>query len=903
MLIENFSEEWQLPGIWVNSILNEFPHALIVIDNLGRVLTANEEASELLSLYKTEPESTSITHILFDEEGYPFNLERLPEIGKSGITDFPLLLKSNQGQSIKLKCKLKSLKEANGEIKAWLCVLQKNDGYEKIENLEQFLSKENLQRLFFSTPQAFAIINGEGKVIIVNPAACNLVGVEEDKLIGRNVNDFILPDYQVKFHSDIDALRHGLIPELSIYEIPVTGGKTKKIKIKAIHLFDDFFVGFLNDVTELHELKDAAEEGSQYLENFFALSGEGFFIAEFVPSLSPEFFEGMPSVIQNEMAERARIVKVNDALARQYQVSQDQIIGRSILDFVKHDLNRLDGITKSLLQSGRAKYQFDLIRSNGEIFLAEGSVALVHDKLGNVTHIIGVQRDISEWQYLRKELIKSHETLHLAQQVARLGTWEMDLFTGINTRNDDWYTMLGYTPDEIGNSHESFLSRVHPEDRTRIEEQIKEYLRNGTSLHDFETEFRMLTKRGTYKWIRSRARVLRDSAEVAKRVIGVHLDVDEYHRSMEVLRLSEITYRGLIDAVSDALYIQDEDGVFLDVNQAAEQMYGYSKQELIGKTPEFLSAEGKNDLNAVMLAFEKALNGEPQRFEFWGRRADGSIFPKEVALSSGNYFGLPCVIAVAHDVTHQMARQKELNDLVNSLQEANAEKDKFFSLIAHDLKSPLSAILGITELLAEDTQKLTLGEIQRLSRSLQLSATNVYSLLENLLEWSRVRRRMIDYRPEYLNLRKVVASVIDTYATVALKKQVGLLNALNDALKVYADERLVETILRNLISNAIKFTPRGGFIKVTAYTKEEGFVLVEVKDTGIGIPDNLLDQLFSLTGKTQRKGTEGEPSTGLGLPLCKELVEIHGGKIWVENNSTKGCRFLFTLPKDEISKK
>lgn len=135
MLIENFSEEWQLPGIWVNSILNEFPHALIVIDNLGRVLTANEEASELLSLYKTEPESTSITHILFDEEGYPFNLERLPEIGKSGITDFPLLLKSNQGQSIKLKCKLKSLKEANGEIKAWLCVLQKNDGYEKIENL------------------------------------------------------------------------------------------------------------------------------------------------------------------------------------------------------------------------------------------------------------------------------------------------------------------------------------------------------------------------------------------------------------------------------------------------------------------------------------------------------------------------------------------------------------------------------------------------------------------------------------------------------------------------------------------------------------------------------------------------------------------------------------------------
>lgn len=900
---KDFLEGWHLPAKMLKSVLTEIPQPVIVADLLGNIIFINGEAYQLLGPDKMVLNSTSITNILFDEKGYPFSLEQIPEIGKSRGTSFPLLLKRHQGLSIKLKCNLISLKEVNGEIKAWLFLFQKNDGYEINKSLDQFLSKENVQSLFFLTPQAFVIINGEGKIILVNPSTCKLLGLEEDKLLGRNVSDFILSDDEDRFHHDIDALRHGITAELGIYEIPTPGGKTQKIKIKAIHLIDDLFGGFLNDVTELHELRETAEEGSHYLENFFALSDEGFFIAEFVPSLSPEFFESMPAVFHKEIAERTRIVKVNEALAQQYRISQDKIIGRSIFDFVKHNPNRLDEITKSLLQSGRAKYQFDLIRSNGEMFWAEGSVALVYDKRGNATHLIGVQRGISEWKYLRKELIKSHETLHLAQQVARLGIWEMDLSTGSITMNDHWYTMLGYAPGEIGNTHEMFLSLVHPEDRARIEEQIEEYLRNGSSLNDIETELRLLTKGGTYKWIRSRARVFRDSAESAKRVLGVLLDVDEYHRSMEVLRLSEVTYRGFIDAVSDALYIQDEEGVFLDVNQAAEQMYGYSKHEIIGKTPEFLSAEGKNDLNAVMLAFEKALDGEPQRFEFWGRRADGSIFPKEVALSPGSYFGLPCVIAVARDITHQKDRQKELNALVNSLQEANAEKDKFFSLIAHDLKSPLSAILGLTELLAEDTQKLTLGEIQRLSRSLQVSATNVYSLLENLLEWSRVRRRMIEYRPEYLNLRKVVANALDTYAMVAMKKQIGLLNALNDALKVYADTRMLETILRNLISNAIKFTPRGGFVKVTAYTKKDGFILVEVKDTGIGIPENLLDQLFSMTGKAQRKGTEGEPSTGLGLLLCKELVEIQGGKIWVENNTTKGCRFLFTLPKDEISKR
>lgn len=534
--------------------------------------------------------------------------------------------------------------------------------------------------------------------------------------------------------------------------------------------------------------------------------------------------------------------------------------------------------------------------NDGSGFIAEGSVVFVKDSQGNIVQCIGVQRDMTQTIIMQQELAETEERLRLAHEVARLGTWDMDLSSQRIIRNSTWSEMLGYQAHEIELSHQAFLDLLHSEDRPRVETELKRVLIESKA-DAFEAEFRLRTRQGRYKWIRSKARVIaRDGEGKPMRVIGVHLDVDDYHRTLEMLKISEITYRNIIDSVSDALYIQDEEGVFVDVNRAAEQMYGYKKKEIIGKTPEFLSAEGKNDMHAVALAFEKALNGEVQRFEFWGRKADGSIFPKEVVLGPGTYFGLPCVIAVARDISVQVAKEEELKRLVDNLREANAEKDKFFSLIAHDLKSPLSAMLGITELLAEESDRLTLGEIKRISRSLQTSASNVYGLLENLLEWSRIRRRVFDYEPQRVVLRNIVSRVLDTQAVAASRKMVGLLNAVNESIEVYADERMLETILRNLISNAIKFTQRGGFVKVSAHGPVDGQIVVEVKDTGIGIPEIIMDQLFLVTGNAQRRGTDGEPSTGLGLPLCKELVEIHGGKIWAENNTSKGSRFCFTLP-------
>ncbi len=872
-------------------VLDEISIAFVLVDSQGEIVLCSQEACRILDLMHSSIVGLRISDLFFYEEGQPLSIESIRGNSESKPISLKLCFKNPNGARLIINCQVKELADQLGPSTAWLILLKKRVGFE--DTLEESIL-ETLNRLFQVTPQPIAFINGEGRILKINPATCQLMGLSEDQIVGKNGGDFMSPFYKQKFMEDIHSMREGHMHDLDIYEIETPEGRKKKFKIRSLKIGQDAYAGFINDVTSLDELATAAQDSKQNLENFFALAEEGFFIAEMRPPVSKTMLESLEEDQYLKIAEQTFVTLVNAALAKHYYEVPEAMIGRPLMDFLKHQPAQLHTVLRDLFQTGKAKYELPLYRSNGEMFMAEGSLVLVYNERDDAYQLIGVQRDKTQWQQLRNALAEVNEKLRLAQEIARIGTWEMDLITGAITRNNTWYTMLGYEPGQMGPTDQDFLSLLHGDDLSRINQQIEQVLHKKLDL--FEAEFRLRTKEGNYRWVKSRAQIFKNEEGEPVRVIGAQIDIDDYYRLFEQIKLSESTFKGIIDNISDAVYIQNEDGIFLDVNRAAELMYGYRREEFVGRTPEFLSAEGKNDLQVVAKALKKALEGEPQRFKFWGKKADGSIFPKEVILNQGTYFGVPCVIAVARDITDQIKRELELRRLVEELHEVNSEKDKFFSIIAHDLKSPLSAMIGITELLAEDAEKLTLGEIKRLSRSLQASGNNVYRLLENLLEWSRIKRGLMDFNPSFLSLRTVVAHSMENFVLAASQKQIGLLNAVGESFKVFADERMLETILRNLLSNAIKFTERGGFIKITAYQKVNGFVGVEVKDTGIGIPEDLLTKIFSVTGNGQRKGTDGELSTGLGLPLCKELVEIHGGKIWAENNSSKGSRLCFTLP-------
>jgi len=232
------------------------------------------------------------------------------------------------------------------------------------------------------------------------------------------------------------------------------------------------------------------------------------------------------------------------------------------------------------------------------------------------------------------------------------------------------------------------------------------------------------------------------------------------------------------------------------------------------------------------------------------------------------------------------------------LKELNAVKDKFFSIISHDLRSPFHALLGVSEILTDESSALTIEEIRHLNSEMYKTLKNQFKLLENLLEWSRIQTGKMSYMPGKQELSFKVNEVINLLIGNALKKGIKILNDVHSGIYVNADENMVRTILHNLISNAIKFTNLRGQITIAA-TKKNNYVEIVVSDNGVGMSEDEINKLFKLDIQFTKPGTSKEPGTGLGLMLCKELIEKHGGKMRIESKVGSGSNFIFTLPTIE----
>lgn len=238
----------------------------------------------------------------------------------------------------------------------------------------------------------------------------------------------------------------------------------------------------------------------------------------------------------------------------------------------------------------------------------------------------------------------------------------------------------------------------------------------------------------------------------------------------------------------------------------------------------------------------------------------------------------------------------EIKDNEMKLIELNATKDKFFSLIAHDLRGPFNALLGFTKLLEYELPTMTQDRIQKVAVTMRKSATNLYNLLENLLAWSQMERGVNTIIPESFSVMTRIIESMATIQELAIKKGIHVKYEINNDLMVFADSNMFATIIRNLTSNAIKFTPKGGNITIGAKPMADHWVEISITDTGIGMDQDMQENLFKLEVNTSRKGTEKEESTGLGLIICKGYIEKQGGRMWLESKEGQGSTFHFSLP-------
>ena len=246
------------------------------------------------------------------------------------------------------------------------------------------------------------------------------------------------------------------------------------------------------------------------------------------------------------------------------------------------------------------------------------------------------------------------------------------------------------------------------------------------------------------------------------------------------------------------------------------------------------------------------------------------------------------------DITERKIAENKIIDLNRKLLQLNADKDRFISILGHDLKTPFSNILGLSEILTGEINSLNKEDITDIARNINKSAQITNKLLEDILMWARTQQGKIPYKPQILDFRDICIDILEILSSNANAKNITINYSAPDNINIYADIDMLKTVIRNLVSNAIKFTNNGGAININS--EQNSKTTISVSDNGIGLAPDSLTKLFDISEFLTTKGTEGETGTGLGLLLCKEFVEKHGGKIWVDSEVGKGSDFKFTLP-------
>ncbi len=394
-----------------------------------------------------------------------------------------------------------------------------------------------------------------------------------------------------------------------------------------------------------------------------------------------------------------------------------------------------------------------------------------------------------------------------------------------------------------------------------------------------------------------------------------------------------IKYNPLISVLDEGIILFNDKEQIEAVNSKAEKILGISQDKLIGATSVFRDWKviGENGtllpvaqhpevitFNTGKPVIKKVIGiNKPENKTLWLSINSKPIFNEGTEKPAGVIVSFRDInrekISGIESNSYNMSLQKkldmyltkieelknankELNESEQNLLKLNADKDKMFSILSHDLRSPFEALLGFSEMISNDFNDLSKKEIIYYAKSINNSAKHLLSLLDNLLHWSRIQSNTIEHSPENLNLIEKIKAVIDLMNGNAMKKNIYLYYDGCEKVNVWADENMLQSVLQNLISNALKFTEQGGEVRISAIIRGAD-AEVSVADTGIGMGDKELKNLFKIEKKiSSRPGTEKEKGTGLGLILCKDLIEKNSGKISVTSEEGMGTQFTFTLP-------
>ncbi|WP_045212945.1 sensor histidine kinase [Desulfonatronovibrio magnus] len=722
------------------------------------------------------------------------------------------------------------------------------------------------QELLHNAPIGIFTSTPEGRYTMVNAALAKMYGYSSPEEMMSEVTDisrqiYINPSDREKFVQDLE--KHGEVKnhecclrraDQSVFCVSRSVRAVKNSEDKTL-----FYQGFVVDITDQYQAK-------QDFKLLFNEMLNGFALHEIICD-----DQGRP--------EDYRFLAVNPAFEKMTGLKRADILGRTVLEV-------LPALEKSWIE------RYGKVALTGEPDCFE-NYSGEHGKYFRVTafspdkgRFACIFEDITTGRLARQEAREAHERLLKVLDNISLVTQVIDMQTHeILFMNQEAKRQFG---DVVGR-------------------QCWKVLQVGQSAPcSFCTNDRLLDNNGMpagiYRWEFFNEKTGRwyDCHDVAIKWVDGRLvrlenalDITDKKLAENELREQKLLLEGILENIPDIMSVKRTDLSVVKYNRAGKEFLNIQDLDVI-KGEKCYKIIGRDSSCSSCATLEAVRTGKLTAIEKYVDEL-GKYFNCRANPIIDENGRIEYVVELIRDITDRKEVEKRIIKMNKDLEIANSEKDKLFSIIAHDLRSPISGIFSSSRIIASDTGSLSPDEIRQIANEMGKSTENLLALLNDLLQWSRMSQGSMDYDPGPCDIQDLIIASLKTVKDVARHKHVEIKYDLPAGVKVMVDEPMVNSIIRNLLFNAVKFSRRGSCVFIRAI-ENGAMITVSVEDKGIGMDEDIKARVFEHDKKKRQLGTEGEKSTGLGMILCKEFLDKHGGSIWLESEPGKGTTVYFTLP-------
>lgn len=739
-----------------------------------------------------------------------------------------------------------------------------------IKNKEGAITNKKFQEIINLLDIGYFKGELQGKLLIHNTAVNKIIGIDPSiDLTGSKALQFF-SDLEVQKSYYNELTKNGYVKDF-IVEITNPKGELLYIQLNS-HLVKEgeqeniYVEGTARNVTEKYNLEQKLKNSEEKYRNLFESSPNALLLIDL----------------------KGNILDCNLNSEKQSGFKRSELIGQNFKDisFIpkKYIPKVLEDLKVLLKENFLEPQEIQIYRKDGSLAWVHYQASLV--KIGDQNKIQLIIQDISEIKYSEERLKDSEERYKLIMENAN------DLIAVLDTNLkykyvNMGYELLGYSKEEIYNSKATDL--LHPGDIKRAIKAFRSGLKTGTG----SEELRIKHKDGQYYWFEVKGKTFMDIKGDLNALL-ISRDVTDRKKNEQKLQESERKYRTLFESSTDGIYSTDMEGKFIEFNKAFLDMLGYSTEELLGMDNRQITPPKWHEIEDNMV-FNHLAVGESKIYEKEYVRKDGNTIPVSIRFwilldeqSDPNR-----IWAIVRDITAR--KQMELE-----LKEINRLKSEFLRRASHELKTPLISIKGFSDLIlsmySEELNPDIISKLEEINRGCE----RLQNIINNLLHTSRLESPELKPKLGIEDLSFLIKYCVKELHPLSAKREQSINTEIPDSIITRFEKEEIHDVISNLLINAIKYTPPGkGWIDIRTEVLED-FVVVSIKDNGIGFTEAEKNKIFQQFGKIERYGQGldlGIDGTGLGLYISKKIVEAHGGKIWMESEGkNKGSTFYFSLP-------